>query len=95
MSLYKEVKFYKRVQSSRYVVLQEDPVNMNIELICWIKKSRRQEEVLSGDMSSNSTYKDVSVYELGLSDNSKWIVPTSEIDKLSLEVHTENGPIIL
>ena len=46
-------------------------------------------------MSSNSAYKDVSVYESGLSDNSKWIVPTSEIDKLSLEVHTENGPIIL
>lgn len=86
MSLYKEVKFYKRAATSRKVILQAIPVVINVESICWAKRSGRSEEILAPDMASNSMYKEVSVYEIGLSDGSKWVIPTYEYMKLGLDI---------
>jgi|TARA_E500000318_G_C3412794_1_gene154266 hypothetical protein len=93
MSFYREVRFFKRSQGTRTVILQHSPVIIDIGAICWAKRSGRKQEVLAGDMSSQSTFKDITVYEIGLADNSKWIIPMSEISKLEIEV--EEGPVTL
>lgn len=93
MSFYREVRFFKRSQGTRTVILQNFPVIIDIGAICWAKKSNRKQEVLAKDMSSQSTFKDITVYEIGLADNSKWIIPMSEISKLEIEV--EEGPVTL
>lgn len=86
MSLYREIKFYKRSPDTRCVILQNSPVVVNIDSVCWAKRAMRREEVLAQDVSSNSTFKEVTVYEIGLSDNSKWIIPTYEYLKLGLDI---------
>ena len=93
MSFYREVRFFKRSQGTRTVILQNFPVIIDIGAICCAKKSNRKQEVLAQDMSSKSTFKDITVYEIGLADNSKWIIPMSEISKLEIEV--EEGPVTL
>lgn len=93
MSFYREVRFFKRSQGTRTVILQQYPVIIDIGAICWAKKSNRKQEVLAQDMSSQSTFKDITVYEIGLADNSKWIIPMSEIAKLEIEV--DEGPVTL
>ncbi len=93
MSFYREVRFFKRSQGTRTVILQNFPVIIDIGAICWAKKSNGKQEVLAQDMSSKSTFKDITVYEIGLADNSKWIIPMSEISKLEIEV--EEGPVTL
>tara|TARA_R100000808_G_scaffold2563_2_gene9974 strand:- start:14957 stop:15238 length:282 start_codon:yes stop_codon:yes gene_type:complete len=93
MSFYREVRFFKRSQGTRTVILQNFSVIIDIGAICWAKKSNRRQEVLAKDMSSQSTFKDITVYEIGLADNSKWIIPMSEISKLEIEV--EEGPVTL
>jgi len=86
MSLYKEIKFYKRTPTNRCVILQQNPVTINPDLICWAKRSIRKEEILAKDVASQSSFKEVTVYEIGLSDNSKWIIPTYEYQKLAIDI---------
>ena len=75
------------------MILQNYPVIIDILAICWAKKSNRKQEVLSKDMVTASTFNDVTVYEIGLADNSKWIIPMSEVSKLEIEV--DEGPGVL
>tara|TARA_R110000824_G_scaffold338088_1_gene524617 strand:+ start:1494 stop:1775 length:282 start_codon:yes stop_codon:yes gene_type:complete len=93
MSFYREVRFFKRSQGTRTVILQTYPVIIDILAICWAKKSNRRQEVLSKDMVTASTFNEVTVYEIGLADNSKWIIPMSEFSKLEIEV--DEGPVVL
>lgn len=93
MSFYREVRFFKRSQGTRTVILQTYPVIIDILAICWAKKSNRRQEVLSKDMVTASTFNEVTVYEIGLADNSKWIIPMSEVSKLEIEV--DEGPVVL
>jgi len=93
MSFYREVRFFKRSQGTRTVILQNNPVIIDVGAICWAKKSNRKQEVLAEDMSSQSSFKEITVYEIGLADNSKWIIPMSEVSKLEIEV--EEGPVTL
>ena len=84
--IYREVKFFKRSQGTRTVII-------DILAICWAKKSNRKQEVLSKDMVTASIFSEVTVYEIGLADNSKWIIPMSEVSKLAIEV--DEGPVTL
>ena len=93
MLFYREVRFFKRSQGTRTVILQTYPVIIDILSICWAKKSHRKQEVISKDMVGASTFKEVTVYEIGLADNSKWIIPLSEVSKLEIEV--DEGPVVL
>ena len=93
MLFYREVRFFKRSQGTRTVILQTYPVIIDILSICWAKKSHRKQEVISKDMVTASTFKEVTVYEIGLADNSKWIIPLSEVSKLEIEV--DEGPVVL
>ena len=84
--IYREVKFFKRSQGTRTVVLQNYPVIIDVGAICWAKKSNRKQEVLSN-------FSEITVYEIGLADNSKWIIPMSEFTKLGIEI--DEGPVTL
>ena len=91
--IYREVRFFKRSQGTRTVVLQNYPVIIDVGAICWAKKSNRKQEVLSKNLVASSDFSEITVYEIGLADNSKWIIPMSEFTKLGIEI--DEGPVTL